>query len=139
MEVRGSEILSHKRQNPPATAREISVALGVPVSTVRTVMRSSAGKVLAEELATDSLQLLADVRRKALNRVSELLSGKPGSLTVKDEIALLRLVLKPVLNAGEQSQELPKLIFETTITPRGTIQRTELTSDLVPAETTCDF
>jgi hypothetical protein len=119
--------------------REISVALGVPVSTVRTVMRSSAGKILSEELARDLIQLLEDVRRKALNRVSELLSGEAGSLPIKDEMALLRLVLKPVLNAGEQSQELPKLIFETTITPRGTIQRKELQGDSDAPEIACDF
>jgi hypothetical protein len=116
------DILRFKTINPNFTIQETAAALEVPTSSVRGVMNSSAGRILMEEIGKDSLMLLADIRRKALARVNQLLNE--GGMPLKEEILLLRLILTPVVNDKQTAHEKPKLIFQTTITPRGTIDRT---------------
>lgn len=117
------DILKFKTLNPTHTPKELANALEVPLPTIRAVLNSSAGRVLLEEIGKDSLLMLADIRRKALNRVNDLLNS--GDMPLKEEISLLRLVLTPVMGNTQPTHEQPKLVFQTSITPRGTIERVQ--------------
>jgi len=117
------DILKFKALNPNCTAQEVAAALEVPMSAVRGVLNTSAGRVLLEELGKDSLMMLADIRRKAMARVNELLNE--GGIPLKEEISLLRLILSPVVGNTQPTHEQPKLVFQTSITPRGTIERVQ--------------
>ena len=118
------DILRYKTLHPTHTVQEISNALEIPSSSVRGVLSSSAGRVLLEQLDKDSKMMLTDIRNKALARVSALLSAEVGSIPLKEEIMLLRLILTPVVANTQPAHTPPKLIFKTTISPRGTIDRT---------------
>ena len=120
MHARKTMILKAKAKYMYATNRQISEALGLPITLVASTLKSTAARIMLEQQEVDTGEYIANIRKRALNKFSDFLERED----IKPETMLnaLKFALSSVMTDTEGKQP-DSLIFHTVISETGQIEQ----------------
>lgn len=113
-------VYSAKGEYPAATLRNIADAIKISPDDVSRILKEPAGVLLVEQLNKDHAVYISRIQNTAMTKFEEFINRediKPETL-----LSALKFALAATMNVKEEKKP-DALIFETVITPAGTLEQ----------------